>query len=213
MSIQCVTGSSRFGFHAGPVDNWRDIMYFHPEFGFSESYKYQGGELLIGSVPVEDEYSKELNPPGVVDAVWLAYWQGAAHSLAAISRVTGDVRPDFFDWFERFDISETPEGIAIAPRAASDVQLVGSEVVKEIPSLDLLTVHDRRQASELVPAYEGTSVAGGELFVVDLDGEEGLPAFFVLVGDTAVTTIQPIRGEMDDPSRLSVLEKLIVTWQ
>jgi hypothetical protein len=56
-------------------------------------------------------------------------------------------------------------------------------------------------------------VAGGEFYVVDLDEDEGLPAFFVLVGDTAVTTIQPIRGGMNDRTRLAQLERLVVSWR
>jgi hypothetical protein len=211
-SVQCLAGSSRFGLQSLRKADWAGLMIHHPGFAFSESYLSQGGELRIGSVAVDDEYGDELTGEASAHRVWLGYWQGSEYAVAALARVPQDVRPNFFEWFDNFDISETTSGIELAPRQQGSIEFIASEVVKEIPKLGLLSIVDTRQASTLAPTWKGTPVDGGELYVND--GDKDLSGFYLLVGHTALTTIQPIGdGRLNDPGRLRRVEHLTVTWK
>jgi hypothetical protein len=212
-SMLCLKGSIPFGFQSGLANNWEHLMIDFPRFAFEESYSYQGGQLRIGSAPVDAGVDPELTGTGGAYRIWLWYWQGTQFSLAFIvNRVIEGERPDFIEAFETFDLAETHEGITMVPRSPSEVATTNVEVVKEVPPLGLLTILDSASASELVPSWTGTPVAGGELFVSELS--DALPAFFLLVGTTATTVIQPLGDEpLEAPARMHALETVTIAWE
>jgi hypothetical protein len=182
-------GHRAAAFLSGPLDNWAAITVLQKDFGFLESYSYQGGRLRIGWGTADASTA----PP---ERAWLASWEGTAFSLAAIQMSRSTEPPDFLTRFENFDIRETPHGIVLDSRYGPEFEPRASEVVKHIPELGVVSIVRADSAQSLVPSEEGTPVDGGEL----------------LVGDSSVTTIQPLEEPVESEARLAVLDHFVVTW-
>lgn len=209
-SIQCMTAEGRFGFESGPLNDLAGFEFVHPDFSFAESYRYQSGRLRIGSAIVNDDYGFEYYGSRDGDRIWLAYWEGRRLSLSFLARLPAVETPQLVSYFEHFAIAESAKGIMLHPRRGRRVEFFGSEVVREVTTLGLLTILDARTAASLVPAWPGTPVRGGRLFVSE---EPEDASFFVLAGNSAITIIQPLGDSvLDDPRRMALLEELVVTW-
>ena len=204
-SVRFLLGKVESGFQCGPKEFATDAISLVTPFSFSEEYAHQGGRLRIGSVAVEDEYGVELRGRRGADALWMAAWEGTRLSLTSVARLPHGIRPDLAARFEIFGLAEQPEGIVLTPRKG--IELYGAEVTKEVPHVGLLNTMHAPEARALVPAWGGTHVEGGELF---LSGDR---RFFLLANDTAVTVIQPLDDDaIDDPERMQRLESLKVSW-
>lgn len=210
-SILYLRDAASFGFQSGPIGHWSHLMVHYPDFAFSESYGYQSGTLQLGSAPASGEASSTSRGSSSTNRIWLGYWEGTYHSLAAVANsVPEGIRPDLLGWFETFDLSDSPEGVTLDPRTSEGVQVRSPEVVKELPTVGLLSIMDVAQASSLIPSWMGTPVEGGELF---LSKVADFPEFFVLVGESALTVIQPIEDDvLETPERMYALEHLVVGW-
>ncbi|HEX2057844.1 MAG TPA: hypothetical protein VHI71_05695 [Actinomycetota bacterium] len=213
-AVTCATRSGQFGLQSGLREGWTEMLRgHHPDFAFDESYNYQNGQLRIGSAGLDDAYGYELTGRRGGHTMWVALWEGARYAVSIIGRYPAPARPDHFAYFNQVVIGEEPDGVVVtARRGGESTEFFGSELTKEVPKLGLLTIVDARAATAMIPSYEGTRVDGGELYV------SPDRTFFLLVGDTAVTIIQPFGedgcgGEMDHPQRLDRAERLVVTWE
>jgi hypothetical protein len=206
-SIRFLEAKQQFGLQTGPRRTVDDIVMDHPDFRFHESYQYQDGTLRIGWASKRDEYAAELAGGSAAHRVWAAAWEGERFSLFTYFRDLIEARPNMFAWFDPLSIVESPTGISVWPAPGHLVELFASEVTKEIPGLGTLEIRSRRDAISLAPAWDGTSVAGGELYFEDE------PPHFLLVGTSAVTVIQPRDEDPSNSERMTMLEDLRVDWQ
>ena len=109
--------------------------------------------------------------------------------------------------FGEIDIVESDNGLTLTP--PGDVSLSRIGMTKEVPRLGVLNVYDAGHPSApRPPAWKGQETNGGELYV------DRKQEFFLLVTETAITSIQPVdEGDrLDSPDRLSLLQDLSVHW-
>lgn len=168
---------------------------------FREEYRFQGGTLRFGVATQVDPSTR------VRSQLLVAAWEGTAYSLYTFAYNTTD-SAELLAVLDRTRLTETAEGIALAPVDLSSTPIADVWLLKELPTLGLLMIESPgRAARKRLPAWGGAAVQGGELFVED--GQEARR--FVLVGATTVTQVLP--DPDDDPnSLLPALAELQVDW-
>jgi hypothetical protein len=182
---------------------------------FHEEYSLQGGRLRLGSgdQPVGPDGARygEIGPDGHgrPSRVHMAVWYGEAFSLHAIRY--GGERQMLLAMFDQFRIVEQADGISCVPKDRSSTFFIeGPGVIINVPGFGILeSVRLTRAVARNLPRYEGTRVAGGELFVNNLRRPD---MFFVLVGETSRTTLMPHHG-VSESNVLDGLANLAVAWR
>jgi hypothetical protein len=206
-SIRCIDGSVRFGFQTAPKGTVDFYRVDHPDLSFPETYSYQGGTLHVGWGTKDDDYGYGLTGQEAADRMWIANWEGRSFSVFALARTHKDSPPDLVDWFDRVLLRETRSGVALEPRPGRQFEMFNCTLTKEIPGLGVVEIVSRRSRPSLVPAHRGTPVVGGELYF------ESSPPHFLLVGDTALSVIQPTSSDHHGSAdELSALERTRVQW-
>lgn len=207
-SIRCVRGKLDLGFQTGRREMVADLMFHSPDFAFSETYEFQRGTFGTGSVVVNDDYGMEVNGRRGGDRLWLGFWEGKRYGLATMTRVPEGIRPDMVDRLADLELTETEHGIVIQPAAGRrGVEIYGASLIKEEPSVGIMSIMHAHEARALVPPWGGTRVDGGELFINEED------QYFLLVNDSCVTVIQPVGDDaLDNPERMKRLEHLVISW-
>jgi hypothetical protein len=168
----------------------------------TESYGHQRGVLRIGSRIVRNNlYDGD-------ERVWVGVWEGKQSSLVTqlfnIRDSSGVV-----SLFDAFEIRELPRPCAVTLKSR-DARVVADGlplVAKQVPNVGLLEINRiTNQMVRSVPRHSGTPVRGGELFFAKS------PAHFLMLGQTAITTVIPDPGTGHDDVA-SRLETLTVSWR
>jgi hypothetical protein len=169
---------------------------------FRETYRFQGGTLRLGTAVQFDPRIKAR------DVLIMATWEGRNTSLYTFAYNTTN-SSDLLAILNRVRLSESSEGLALAPVDAASTPVADVTLVKELPMLGLLQIHPLdSDLMRSLPSWRGRQVAGGELFV---DGETPERRTFVVAGKTAITHVVP-DAEHDVDALLSALAELQVDW-
>jgi hypothetical protein len=163
---------------------------------FEEEYAFQGGRLRLASgvqsFPTGD-------PDGTVNVVSLhiGTWEGEKYSVH--THLYGESADGLLGIFNQFLILESALGIRLTQKDPERTPLYSDpKVMKDVPQLGLLQVKPlSTEAARYLPRWEGTRVAGGELFAeadMAAAGDECGKTTFYLVGKDSVSYIAPREG-------------------
>ena len=171
----------------------------------TESYRLGSGRLRTGARLF---YEHELR---VHVGIRVGVWQGAQSSIAThLYRENGvpSVR-DVIALFEQFDVAEEAGAAVMRPRRTSRASAAGAaDLMKELPGVGLATIKPLETAElKALPAWGGTAVEGGELFVNRANGPR---EHFVLVGEGAMTTVVPAGGAALDDRAVQRLASVVI---
>ncbi|MGH9890788.1 MAG: hypothetical protein ACREA0_02135 [bacterium] len=197
-------GGRKHEFTTGPFAFGQSVA---AEFAVAldEEYSFQGGRLRLGSAV------QVFPPDGFEYLLHLGVWEGTSWSLE-----TGFYEGDLsymIALFDQFTILERTHGLVVGPKDPAitpidEGRALQPRLLKVVPGLGLLEVQQRTSDVEGgLPNWVGSSVAGGELF---RDGERFGRHWFILVGETAVTVIDP--DQVPEQSLLSRLSAVTVSW-
>lgn len=173
------------------------------EVHLDEEYSYSGGRLRIGL--------RRIVEPGVDTVLHLAVWEGTASSIFTHVYGSRAGASDLLALFDLFAITERDTYTTFLPRepASTPFEAEGPTLAKQLPGIGLAVVQKLTpKVAQRVPRWLGTPVAGGELFTERRDGRL---IQFVLVGDTALTTLLPAKDADLDPL-VRQLRDFAVSW-
>jgi hypothetical protein len=153
---------------------------------FPETYRFQGGTLRLGTAAQFERTIKARSE------LLFAVWEGERHSLYTFA-YNATSSSDLLAVLGRVRLTESPEGLAMAPTKPADTPMSDVCLAKDLPTLGLLQIHPAEYARDQgLPRWRGRQVAGGELFV---NQDDPTRRWFVLSGRTALTHVIP------DPDR------------
>jgi len=186
-------------------------------------YAFQDGRLLIGSglLPPTADGAEYLywaaDGTAHPSERWLAAWYGKSYSVHTQTAGGPEQVDGLISLLEQFVLSELPEGLTLQMRIDSNARIIGVELTQQLPGELLLSVAPLGvNALRRLPPWEGTRVAGGELFVASFNTHgaetDHQDEFLVLVGDSAVTYGIPL-GNATEEMMISAMSTLKVTWE
>lgn len=195
---------------------WQELTTSYLEFGrdvaldlgveLTESYRYQGGALLVGTTSVA--FAREGGQPPQNDLLHLAVWEGREHSVH--THLYNGRAHDLIAVLDRFTLDEHAAGVRLLPRDPGRTRLAREpSVLREVPSVGLLHIRPMtRKVARMVPSWKGASARGGELFV----GRRPGSLHMVLAGRRSHTLIMR-EGEECSKEDLSRVMLLDVDWR
>jgi len=169
-------------------------------FSIDEEYAHAGGELLMGHRREDDPAIRSRRE----DAV--AVWRGATFALLVME--AGGTADGLLALVESLGLDERPTGLAVeSPRLLPAT----TKLVKELPGIGLAEVAPLvPEVAQTLPRWEGTEVAGGELYRDE--ARPGAPVL-LLVGDTSATTLLLDAGGPEADAATTATAELVVTWE
>jgi hypothetical protein len=127
-------------------------------------------------------------------------WSGPHHEVLTYTKAVGLPIDRFLRVLGAVDLADGREGVRISPRKGTGAQVQRMLGYNTVPEVCSVTVEPATNAVDMVPAWKGVPVAGGELW--RLDDDERRTA--TLANTTAVTTLAGHRerlGELADLAR------------
>lgn len=208
----------QIGFQAGLAGTALEHLRLgdFPSFAYDEEYEYSGGMLRLGKADLIDWEAThpKTGLPGRQRQL-AGEWAGSSYALFTFPIVPLDSRFDLLDWFSSVEIEDSLDGVWTRPRPGLRLTAQQVALTKETPGLGLVKVYDRRLSSGevVLPGWEGTRVAAGELFRTHLHSGDGDHVdVFVLATETAVVVAQPV-DDTSTQERLERISVLDVEWQ
>jgi hypothetical protein len=135
-------------------------------------------------------------------------WVGPHNEVSTFFNGTGVPFEAFMDLLAKFDIQDTPQGLAMLPRAGSGLTLGNLLAVNTIDQVCTVQVKPVADASESIPRAAGKRVRGGSMWRVDEQDEAGAvqTRSVFMVNDTAATTV--VAARPDDARFIDVVESI-----
>jgi hypothetical protein len=135
-------------------------------------------------------------------------WVGPHNEVSTFFNGTGVPFEAFMDILAKFDIQDTPQGLAMLPRAGSGLTLGNLLAVNTIDQVCTVQVKPVADASESIPRAAGKRVRGGSMWRVDEQDEAGAvqTRSVFMVNDTAATTV--VAARPDDARFIDVVESI-----
>jgi hypothetical protein len=135
-------------------------------------------------------------------------WVGPHNEVSTFFNGTGVPFEAFMDILAKFDIQDTPQGLAMLPRAGSGLTLGNLLAVNTIDQVCTVQVKPVADASESIPRATGKRVRGGSMWRVDEQDEAGAvrTRSVFMVNDTAATTV--VAARPDDARFIDVVESI-----
>jgi hypothetical protein len=190
-------------FTAGGRGLGRAVAADHGIAHLDETYSFQGGRLSLGEV---DTYDPRLK---LAAKFRLAVWEGERFSIH--THMYDGRSSDLVRILGRFIFVEDETGVSIRPKDRGRTLFDDSaSILKEIPGLGLLEVTGRTAGTSVgLPAWQGTRIAGGELFLDTVDNRQD---YFVLVNPEMKATIIP-DPDFNPTTILPHLDHLKIHWR
>ncbi|MBW8482183.1 hypothetical protein [Actinomadura parmotrematis] len=162
---------------------------------FEQEFRTQDGRLRIGRTSTRDPDT------GLTDPVLAAVWEGRRH--AVFTHVYHGRAADAVAFFATVRLAEHDDGVTATPTGRA-YRPDPAEMVKEVPGLGLLeftalTAQTRRR----LPGWRGASVAGGELFRDEVEGQG--PYFLLALKSLLVTVLPDEHRVRETPGNLAKL--------
>ncbi|MQY08139.1 hypothetical protein [Actinomadura macrotermitis] len=162
---------------------------------FEQEFRVQGGRLRVGRTATRDPDT------GVSDPVLAAVWEGRRH--AVFTHLYHGRPADAVAFFGTVRLTEHDDGITAAPQGRA-LRPDPAELVKEVPGLGLLEITAlTAQTRRRLPGWRGASVAGGELFRDEVEGQG--PYFLLALRSLLVTVLPEEHRVRETPARLAGL--------
>lgn len=118
--------------------------------------------------------------------------------------------PTLLEWLSSLAITEEGHGVIALPVGDRIKFDAPPELLLRIPDVGLLhTWQLTPETARRVPRWQGTDVAGGELFVAD----HGSGAYFLLVNETSVNRVIPDRDPSLAPDLVEEVAALKILWE
>jgi hypothetical protein len=185
MSVaKVVVGGTLREFTAGPLEAGA-VHADHLGVVLGQEFVAQGGRLRIGQALQRDPSGRGS------DRLLKAVWEGQRYSLS--THLYDGGTKEAIALLNAVQISEQDDGITITPRQDAPAWFEEPpKSVKWVPGLGIVVARrlDRKRA-QVLPAWGGARVAGGELFRDTLGNGE---PYLVLATPSAVVTILPTTG-------------------
>lgn len=203
-----------------------DWIASEPAFGpvvFQDEFSFQEGGLLVGSRPLPESPDgarymyRDASGKSQLSDRWLAAWYGKRYTVHTQSEGGPDRADEMISLFERFILTERPEGLVVTPRDEAQVTIVSVGLRQQIPGKMLFSVQPLSEAAiHRLPKWEGTPVDGGELFYASHTSEEEphdiSEDYLVLVSASAVTYGIPLVDATED-FMTHVMSTMTVEWE
>lgn len=190
-----------------PVDAAFDV----PDTGtmFTDSFSYQGGTLSLGTDIMLDR--RQLPE---ADRRW-AVWEGLKYAfvleLVGVLDEAAALTDRVWRFLEQFAVLETSNGVTLLARERAEAIPFASHQLRhtylEVHTIGRVKVSPLTEAARsLLPSWGGYRVLGGELFHDEEPGQ--LPAHrLILVNDTTVASITPIKSRVADANSASETQR------
>lgn len=156
----------------------------------TDKLEFSGGSLLVGAGAAPPAY-----PEGEPSALVVGVWRGTSHSVHF--QLFDATVADAVTFVDPLEIEETADGVVLATLDRSRLQRSPRRENVFIGVADMGLLQTAARAGPLgddaTPAWAGTMVAGGELYVDEVENPDTGQRIqrFLLAGESAETWVLP----------------------
>jgi hypothetical protein len=168
--------------HITSTGNYDLVLEHVLEGRWANVVEAQGGRFMIGHSDTVEQ--------------GLALWRGPWHEVATWLPDPKMSGSDALRYLARLYFEDSPECLRLKPSAPAIDTVEVLDVSKKIPAVGFLDIRKPETAHQLVPAWSGTPVPTGEVWMEELPPTKEAAKQVVLVHATP-TTVTTVSGEAE----------------
>lgn len=184
--------------------SWFSYVQFRPTFGLVANDVPPFGantgpkeSVEVGAASISASLRSEYGSGGGTiatfdgfdggNAVTLTAWIGSKHATWGFHYRPDDTEAAISEYYAKIRMTDSELGLTVT---ADSYEPTGVRSAKQIPDVGEIVVYPGSEASGLIPTWQGTQTAAGEMWKRETHTEEWEDVV-VLASDSAIVTVSP----------------------